>query len=754
HFKNGNLFWVNDIDKIFHSTGNKSYVVNPDAPETYWYNLTLYETDLYNFNIDYDPNIKQIKLWVNLPVSVGTWDGRKKPVGMLGTGIDLTDFSNFVASAFKEFDAKITTYVFNDLAEITAAADYDLVFNKKLLTDHLGSAGAEIVKIAGSLAASNHRVFTFEGEVYLVSSIPEMKWYLAVGYPAPGLLALNSAMNAVYFGMLLLVLLSLFAINVFVARTNSALAEQNAHLLAANQKAEAASRAKSAFLAKMSHEIRTPMNAITGMSELILREDISPAASEYALGVKQAGANLLAIINDILDFSKIESGKTEIILKEYLFASLLNDVIVIIRTRLAEKPVCFVADIDSALPRKLIGDETRIRQILLNVLSNAVKYTNEGRIALTIGCEPEEDGRVILACEISDTGIGIRKEDMDKLFDDFAQFDLSRHSGVEGTGLGLAIVHSLCRAMGGEIDVSSNYGEGSVFTVRIPQLVKDGEPFALVENPEEKCVLVYECREIYANSVVRSIGNLGVSCALAPSRADFEQFLKGGRTYSHIFVASHLFAQARGMIAERGAGAVPVLMAEFGETVAEENVRAISMPLHCASIANVLNNKTKMANYGEAAGASVRFTAPEARVLIVDDIATNLKVTAGLLAPYEMVVEAVNNGKAAICLARKNRYDMIFMDHMMPEVNGVEATVAIRSADEAHCRSVPIVALTANAVSGMKEMFLEMGFSDYLAKPIETASLHEIVERYIPQEKRRSAGKNGKGDSASQSAGF
>jgi signal transduction histidine kinase len=465
HYKKGIVFWVNDVDKIFYSTGNEPYVVNPADPESYWYNMTLYETETYNFNINYNPDLDQINLWVNLPVFSDGTDGSREPLGMLGTAIDLTDFSDFVASAYRDYDEHIVSYMFNHSGEITSAADYDLVFNKTLLAEYLGDTGEKILETASALDESVKSIVTFGNHMYLISAIPEMNWYMVVSYPLSSFLALNPAMNAMFGGMLLLILIILIAVNVFIARSNSALAEQNALLLAANQRAESASRAKSAFLAKMSHEIRTPMNAITGMSELILRQNIPSATREHAIGINQAGANLLSIINDILDFSKIESGKMEIIPVEYELASLINDVVTIIRMRIAEKSVYFVTNIDSTLPKKLAGDETRVRQILLNILGNAVKYTNEGYIIFTVDGEAQGDG-IILTCEVSDTGIGIQPENLDRLFGDFEQFDAYRNRNVEGTGLGLPLP-AACAALWA---AKSRYSAAMGRAVHLPPL--------------------------------------------------------------------------------------------------------------------------------------------------------------------------------------------------------------------------------------------------------------------------------------------
>jgi signal transduction histidine kinase/CheY-like chemotaxis protein/HPt (histidine-containing phosphotransfer) domain-containing protein len=507
---------------------------------------------------------------------------------------------------------------------------------------------------------------------------------------------------------------------------------------AARMKSDDENQSKSSFLARMSHEIRTPMNAITGMSELILRENIPPTAREYALAVKQAGGNLLSIINDILDFSKIESGRIEIIPAEYEFASLLNDVITIIRMRIREKPVQFAVNVDSALPQKLIGDVVRVRQILLNLLSNAVKYTQEGHIIFTVDGELQKDRSINLRFEITDTGIGIKEEDIGKLFGDFIQVDTHKNAGVEGTGLGLAITRSLCRAMGGDVSVESVYGKGSTFTAVVPQGVGDATPFASVEDADTKSVLIYETREVCANSIVCSIDNLGVRSVLARSGEEFAAALDKG-AYSFVFAASFLFREARELIKNRGIKTTLVLLAEYGEVLAEKNVRFIALPVHSISIANILNNVEESVFYGEGEHEIARFTAPEARILVVDDIRTNLNVAEGLLAPYGMSIDTCESGAEAIRLVQENRYDLVLMDHMMPEMDGIEAVKAIRALGGSF-QTLPIAVLTANAISGMKDMFLEAGFNDYISKPIDVSKLDELIARWIPAEKRIKGG--------------
>jgi signal transduction histidine kinase/CheY-like chemotaxis protein len=509
--------------------------------------------------------------------------------------------------------------------------------------------------------------------------------------------------------------------------------------------AESASRAKSDFLAKMSHEIRTPMNAIIGMSELILREKTSPQVQEYAAGVKQSGVNLLSIINDILDFSKIESGKMEIIPAEYQLASLINDVVALIRMRLREKPVLFVTNIDSTLPRTLMGDELRIRQILLNLLSNAAKYTRKGHIMLAVEAEQREAGAVTLAATVSDTGIGIKAEDMGKLFMDFTQFDGQKNRGVEGTGLGLAIARNLCCAMGGDIEVASEYGTGSRFTVRIPQKVQDDSPLAQVKKAETSGVLIYETREIYGLSLRYTLDKLGVPCALVSTGEAFWEALSAQGPHSFIFTPPFLFDQVKGALGDRKVEAEAVLISGYGEAVPYPGLPLITMPAGPVSIANILNRVAEDPSGKESRVFTAGFIAPDTRVLIVDDVATNLQVAKALLSPYKLKIDTCLNGAEAVQLVQKNRYDLILMDHMMPGMDGLEACAAIRAWEKdlrekqepGPERPIPIIALTANAVVGMREMFLQNGFSDYLSKPIEIARLNEIIEKWIRREKQK-----------------
>ncbi|MDR3139035.1 MAG: response regulator [Treponema sp.] len=519
------------------------------------------------------------------------------------------------------------------------------------------------------------------------------------------------------------------------------------------RRAEAASQAKAIFLANMSHEIRTPMNAIIGMAELILRKDLPKDAYEDAQGIKQAGTNLLSIINDILDFSKIESGKMEITPAAYRLSSLINDVVNIIRMRLLEKSLFFTLFVDSALPNRLEGDEARIRQVLLNLLGNAVKYTRSGHISLSVREEPGENAAgedtLLLRFEIADTGIGIKEEYQAKLFSAFVQFDTHRNQR-EGTGLGLVISRNLCRMMGGDITFQSVYGKGSVFTAVIPQRIRSRQKLAAVTDKENKGVILYEDRPVYASSVMASLENLEVPAVLTDNPEDFVRLLKTG-SYSYVFASPGLIFSAQAAAQNNNSKVDFVLLSAPGEF--PEFVRAILMPAYAVSISNVLNGIIDNPLNREKKNPDVRFIAPEARILVVDDITTNLKVVQGLLLPYQIQVDCCSSGAEAIRLVQENRYDLIFMDHMMPEMDGLEAAAAIRAwenktaagenAPPGPPQRIPIIALTANAISGMREMFLENHMNDYLAKPIDVSKLHEILERWIPRGKRLDASQSG-----------
>ena len=399
---------------------------------------------------------------------------------------------------------------------------------------------------------------------------------------------------------------------------------------AAMQQARRANSAKSEFLANMSHEIRTPINAVLGMNEMIIRESTSDRITTYARNVESAGKNLLSIINDILDFSKIEAGKMEIAESDYKLSSVLNDVTNMIVFKARQKDLKFDVKVDENLPDGLYGDEVRVRQVVTNVLNNAVKYTHEGSVSLNVTGEKftDEDGlaHINLVFKISDTGIGIKEEDLPKLFKKFERIDLVQNNTVEGTGLGLSITHNLLNLMNGQIEVASEYGKGSTFIIYLPQKIVSAEP----------------------------IGNF---------HDKFDRYVHAMKAYRE------------------------------------------------------------------------SFKAPEAHVLVVDDTDMNLTVIEGLLSKTEIQLDTASSGAEALNLTKDKKYDLILMDQRMPQMDGTQTLNHIRSQEGGANIDTPVICLTADAVSGARNKYLEEGFTDYLSKPVESATLEAALIKYLPGEK-------------------
>lgn len=409
---------------------------------------------------------------------------------------------------------------------------------------------------------------------------------------------------------------------------NSLITEQNHRLLDAlrkekrsQQEAEAANMAKSSFLANMSHEIRTPINAILGMNEMILREEKDPAIRGYAGNIQASGNSLLSIVSDVLDISKIESGKLEIIPVDYEVNSLISDCCNMAACRAKAKELELLVECADNVPMKLCGDETHIRQIIMNLLTNAVKYTEKGTVKLIVSGR-FTDGGFVLKVDVSDTGIGIAEENLPQLFTQFQRFDLQRNRNIEGTGLGLSIVKRLCDLMSGTITARSVLGSGSTFTVELPQKVVDSTP-----------------------------------C--------------GGVNLNYSAGAEHEYHHS--------------------------------------------------------------FEAPEAKILAVDDLPVNLLVIANLLKETRIKIDTAGSGRECLDKCSQQKYDLILMDHMMPEMDGVQTFEKLHGDKSSPNFETPVIMLTANALAGMREQYMDVGFADYVSKPVRGAKLEEAIRRNLPE---------------------
>lgn len=406
------------------------------------------------------------------------------------------------------------------------------------------------------------------------------------------------------------------------AINNDDLLEKTLQAKKAEKQAQTATEAKSNFLANMSHEIRTPINTIMGMDEMILRETSEKVVEEYALDIKTASQNLLSLINDILDITKIESGKMGIVKGEYAFMSLMHDVLNNITLRAREKDLELKLNIASNIPCNMLGDDIRIKQVLTNIITNAVKYTQEGYIEITVTCEKSFGQYVDLTFKVKDTGIGIKPEDIKRMFESFERLEVNRNRNIEGAGLGMTITQNLLKMMGSNLEVESTYGEGSTFYFTLTQEVVNDEPIG-----------------------------------------DFEQKLK-----------------------------------------------------------------QLTANYEY----STSFEAPNATFLIVDDNTMNRKVFVALLKDSRVKIKEAASGAECLQLIKQQHFDMIFLDHMMPGMDGVETFKAMATLEGNKCLGTPVIALTANAIAGAKDRYLTMGFHGFLSKPVVPAQLEKMIRDFLP----------------------
>ncbi|MBQ4530316.1 MAG: PocR ligand-binding domain-containing protein [Lachnospiraceae bacterium] len=493
---------------------------------------------------------------------------------------------------------------------------------------------------------------------------------------------------------------------------------------------------KSDFLANMSHEIRTPMNAVIGMAEMALREELTPAARDYIQQIKASGQTLLTIINDVLDFSKIESGKMDIITDEYETMSVIHDVTSIIMTRLKDKNVELIVDVVPDIPEKLYGDVARNKQILINLANNAAKFTHQGYVALHIGYEKLGNDTIEVQVSVEDTGIGIRESELKKLFQSFQQLDSKRNRNIEGTGLGLAITKRLLDMMNGSIRVESTYNKGSTFSFSLPQKVAVAQSGICIDDAEKFHIIGVGNETIVQQQIAVDAKRLGISYEMVPAIDDVELSNTNEDENVFLFIEHSFFSPYVENFVRIHPKLTVVLIVDFFANVEYDipNLRIMKKPIYALNLSLLLKNKELVDECSDAEVNTFDFIAPSAEILIVDDNPVNLTVAEGLLEPLQMKIETASGGLEAVDKISAHRYDLVLMDHMMPELDGVETTHIIRRFHKEY-DDVPIIMLTANAVDGTKQMFLKEGMNDFVAKPIEVQVLAAAIKRWLPIDK-------------------
>lgn len=492
----------------------------------------------------------------------------------------------------------------------------------------------------------------------------------------------------------------------------------------ARERAEKENRMKNVFLANMSHEIRTPMNAILGMTDLVMRDDISPRVRDMMEDIESAGNSLMALINNLLDITKIESDHFELQNREYSLKKLISDAVISSSSRIQNSGLELFTEIAHDVPDMLYGDENRLKQVFVNLMNNAIKYTNHGHVKLKVYGERKDDS-YILRVDVSDTGIGIREQEMKKLFNTFSRALNEENINVEGTGLGLAICKKIVTLMGGDIDVESTFGEGSRFFFYVPQKMKGDTTIINSHLGDTKEIMVC-AGDRYDKRVQRIkdvLYDLEIPYYIENSIEEVSRKLKSGKITDVITTKEFYSRDTQAFIESK---AHVIMIFDRNEHYNDvPNAGILYEPVYAINVQKLITD------YRPEVPVNESFMAPKnSKVMVVDDYDVNLKVIRSMLSKFGIDADCVSSGPEAIEKAGTTRYDLIFMDHMMPDMDGIEATKRIRSLSPIH-EKMPIVMLSANAVNGAEQMFKDNKFDEFVSKPVNMVRLEQVLRKFL-----------------------
>lgn len=537
--------------------------------------------------------------------------------------------------------------------------------------------------------------------------------------------------------------LTLFLVIYLVYRYKSS-QENMMEMIDALRKSE---REKDDFLANVSHEIRTPINTICGISEIMLKNDVPVEIKEDMLSIQSAGRNLMSVVGDILDYSELQDGEFEILQENYYIGSMIYDVINMSMAKKSEKKLELIIDCATDMPSILIGDEQKIRRVIMNLVNNAVEFTSEGCVSINFGYRKEEYG-INLIITVKDTGIGMSKENVENLFKKFSQADMGRTRKKGGIGLGLAIAQTIVNRMGGFITVKSELGKGSEFKIVIPQKVFDVTPVVDLPDRTDINAAVYinmeqfrynEIRDEYGENIQSLVQQLKIKCHICRNLQELKRWNER-EEFNHIFI-SLLEYQEDTTYFDRLAKRknVHIILDHYDDAkVQNENISKIYKPFFALSIVATLKNTLVKNEDEDGEIDDHQMYAPEAHILVIDDNRMNIRVVEGLLRTYGIKVSYALSGQEGIDMLASKAYDLILLDHMMPGMDGVETFHHIRKRTDAYYKEIPIIALTANAIAGAREMFIKEGFNDFIAKPVESSVLQRTLKRHLPEHKLES----------------